>query len=134
MSVTIIVSEARRKALEEAGQPVPSPQPIRALVDTGASCTCVDPSILQALSLSPTAEVPAHVASDRDEPEFLEQYDVGIAIPGARSHHHPLVHPTVPVLSSKLSIQGIQALIGRDILANCVLIYNGTTNFFTLAF
>ncbi len=29
---------------------------------------------------------------------------------------------------------GIQALIGRDILANCVLVYNGNMNQFTLAF
>lgn len=40
------VSEARRQALTAAGQPVPPFVPIRALLDTGASVTCVDPTVI----------------------------------------------------------------------------------------
>ena len=42
--------------------------------------------------------------------------------------------PTIAVTNSDLSIQGLQALIGRDILDRCILIYNGTQEFFTLAY
>jgi hypothetical protein len=42
--------------------------------------------------------------------------------------------PAVPVIAADLAIQGIHALIGRDVLQDCILIYNGTVGEFTLAF
>jgi hypothetical protein len=54
LNAIVAVSQERNAALVAAGQPAPKPQPIRALVDTGASATCVDPSVLAALSLTPT--------------------------------------------------------------------------------
>jgi hypothetical protein len=38
------------------------------------------------------------------------------------------------IAADLLQAQGIHALIGRDILMQCVLHYNGTTGTFTLAF
>ena len=41
---------------------------------------------------------------------------------------------TVPVVAAELQQQQIDALIGRDILSLCVLTYNGSMGWFTLAF
>jgi hypothetical protein len=49
LPVGVAVSQARREALTTAGREVPPVASIRALVDTGASCTCVDPAVLEAL-------------------------------------------------------------------------------------
>jgi hypothetical protein len=38
------------------------------------------------------------------------------------------------VFESSLNIQGIQALIGRDVLANCLFVYDGRSKIFSLAF
>lgn len=133
MNVGIRVSEARATALVQAGQPLPPLQGVRALVDTGASCTCVDPETLAALNLTPRDQVKAHTPSDREEPEVLDAYDVGFVI-RSRAEDPPLIIPTLPVLASSLRNQGIHALIGRDILGHCVLVYNGRTQHFTLAF
>jgi hypothetical protein len=38
------------------------------------------------------------------------------------------------VIAAELSTQGIHALIGRDVLQDCILIYNGASGDFTLAF
>lgn len=46
MDVLVAVSAPLHHALQKAGKPVPPPQQARALIDTGASCTCIDPSIL----------------------------------------------------------------------------------------
>lgn len=48
----------------------------------------------------------------------------------------PPIHtiPNVPVTCSNFTSQGIQGLIGRDILANATLIYHGHMNMFTLSF
>jgi Aspartyl protease len=134
LTAGIAVSEQRNKALVSAGQIPPMPQQIRALVDTGAACTCVDPSVLQALNLTPTGTTLIHTPSSGNVPEPADQYDVALLIPGARPGDQPLLLPTIPVVASQLSLQGIQALIGRDILADCVLVYNGNMNQFTLAF
>ena len=57
ISAFIGVSEQRATALNAAKVPVPSAIPIRALVDTGASNTCVDPSVLKALGLETKAPI-----------------------------------------------------------------------------
>jgi len=42
---------------------------------------------------------------------------------------------TIPVVATDLLVQhGFHALIGRDVLGECVLVYNGSMGLFTLAF
>lgn len=131
------VSGPRLAALTAASQPVPSPVPIRALVDTGASCTCIDPSVLQSLGLQPTGTVSVNTPSTGATPHTADQYDVGLVIPPGNipPGAQPLHFPTIPVVAAELLAgQGFHALIGRDILDQCVLIYNGGIGAFTLAF
>jgi hypothetical protein len=132
--VGVAVSQARREALTAAGQDVPLATSIRALVDTGASCTCVDPAVLTALQLSATGSVAVHTPSTGAALHYAEQYDVSLVIPGAGTHHLPLTIDAVPVIAADLAVQGIHALIGRDVLQDCILIYNGAVGEFTLAF
>lgn len=66
---------------------------------------------------------------------MAQQFDVGIAIPGSLPTHPALIFNTVPVIASQLvAAQGFQALIGRDILAHCLLNYNSLIGQFTLAY
>lgn len=134
LSAVVGVSQARADALTKAGQSIPKPVPIRALVDTGASCTCIDTAILKGLGLSPTGTVSVVSPTTGAIPHPADQYDVGLLIPPAAPHHAPYILSTLPVTATDLSIQGLQALIGRDILRDCLLTYNGTIGLFTLAF
>jgi hypothetical protein len=130
------VSQARRTALQAANQAVPAMVQIRALVDTGASGTCVDPSVLVgSLGLSPTGSASVNTPTTGTQPLAADQYDVSILIPGATATHAPLHVLTIPVIAAELlQAQGFHALIGRDVLAECLLFYNGPTNQFTLAY
>ena len=131
----LTVSQARRAALSAAGLPVPANQSITALVDTGASCTSVDPSIIAALALQPTGIASVITPSTGAIPHQTSQYDVGLAIPGATARDAALFFPTIAVIGAQLlQAQGFHALIGRDILDRCVLVYNGVTKLFTLAY
>lgn len=121
-------------ALQAAGQAVPQPIRIRALLDTGASCTCVDPSVLAALNLTPTGSATMITPSTGATPHQTDQFDVGLIIPGASGNQTPLVVDNIAVVASQLTNQGFQALIGRDLLKRCVLTYNGAMNLFTLAY
>jgi hypothetical protein len=134
LTAFLTVSEARRDALLQASLPVPDAVRVSALVDTGASCTCVDPSFMAKLGLTPTGSVPVNTPSTGGTPHVAHQYDAGLIVPGALQDHTPLIFPTIAIVSAELLVQGIDALIGRDILSNCVLNYNGTAGYFTLAY
>jgi hypothetical protein len=40
----------------------------------------------------------------------------------------------LPVIDAELNHQGIQAIVGRDILSHCLFTYDGQTQNFCLAF
>jgi hypothetical protein len=76
-----------------------------------------------------------HTPSTGSQPAMMNQYDVGIIIPGPTQNHPPFMLHTLAVVETALfSAQGFHALIGRDILEHCVLTYNGSTNLFILAY
>ena len=95
----------------------------------------MDQSVLQALGLTPTGSVQMNTPTTGQAPVTTMQYDVGLLIPSGTQGSPPLVFPTIGVAATDLTAQGgLQALIGRDILDRCILIYNGTQEFFTLAY
>jgi hypothetical protein len=128
------VSQARRQALLAAGQTVPAPINVQALVDTGATCTCVDPQVLKDLSLSPNGSATMITPSSGDHPIVVNQYDVSLVIP-ASQNQPPLFHANIPVVESKLhKLQGFHMLLGRDVLKGCLLTYDGLSGLFSLAY
>jgi Aspartyl protease len=134
VNAIIGVSQARRNALIAANQAVPNGVPVLGLIDTGASCTCVDPSVLNALNLTPTGSASVNTPTTGAQPAVADQYDVGLVIPSA-SGSPPLFHHTIAVVKADLLIaQGFHALIGRDVLRGCLLTYDGKTGLFTLAY
>lgn len=127
------VSTGRVAALQQAQQPVPPPQRIRALIDTGASGSCMDPIVLRALGIQPTGVIAVNTPTTGMTPAICNQYDVSIVIPAPNSA--PFQVPTTAVTEHEFfAAQGFHALIGRDILSRCVLIYNGQLGLFTLGY
>lgn len=121
--------------MSSAGQTVPQAQNIFALVDTGASCTCVDPAVLQVLQLTPTGTATMNTPSTGAQPHVANQYDVSVVIPGPTPAHPAYYIPTLGVVEAQLfAAQGFHALIGRDVLQHCLLSYNGMIHLFTLAY
>jgi predicted aspartyl protease len=135
LNAVVGVSNARRTALLSTQQAVPNAIPIRALVDTGASGTCIDPSVLDALGLTPTGSTQVCTPSTGTSSHTADLYDVSLFIPGANQTQPPLTIANLPVMSAQLLVsQGFHALIGRDILARCLMTYNGVLGQFTLAY
>ena len=127
------VSVPRQLALTGAKQAVPNAVRIRALVDTGASCTCIDPTVVTTLGLTPTGQTPMSTPSTGTTPHIADSYDVSLLIPCMNKA--PLVFQTIAIVSVPLlAPQGFHALIGRDVLKHCLLNYNGAAAMFTLAY
>jgi Aspartyl protease len=130
---TIAVSVPRMQAILAAGGTVPNAITGTFLIDTGASGTCVDDTFISQLGLQPTGVVPIMTPSTGAGLHHCNQFDVSMFIPGddpSRGH----VIPALPIIATHLKNQGIDGLIGRDVIDNCTFIYNGTAKYFTLAY
>jgi hypothetical protein len=125
-------STPRQSALRRAGLPVPSPIRVKGLIDTGASCTSIDPTVLKSLGLVATGTIQVHTPStSKGQPHLTNQFDISIILPHAKMNWQ---FHAVPVIEAELSHQGIQALLGRDILSKCLFTYDGQSAMFALAF
>jgi hypothetical protein len=134
VNAVVSVSEARRTILLEKNLPIPDVRIIRALVDTGASFTMIEPTVINELSLSPTGTIEIVTPSTGQDVHTTETYDIDFAIYAAEDDP-PLLMPNLRVATAELFLkQGIHALIGRDVLKRFVLIYNGSINQFSLCF
>jgi hypothetical protein len=129
LTVLIDVSPLRLQALQAARLAIPAPVTAQALVDTGAYRTSIDPTVVQALSLTPTGlePVPVHTLSTGGAPHLSLEYDVSVGLfqsPALATTPPYPVAATLPVLESNLSGFGVHVLIGRDILNRCMMIYD----------
>ncbi len=130
----VSVSEGRRQALLAASEQIPEMQIIRALIDTGASFTSIDPAVLVTLNLTPTGTIDIVTPSTGQGTHTADTYDVDFKI-GAGPDDIPLSISNLRIASCDLFLrQGIHALIGRDILRRCIFTYNGSINMFSLSF
>ncbi|MCB1532610.1 MAG: aspartyl protease family protein [Alphaproteobacteria bacterium] len=125
------MSTQRRKALVEAGQPVPDPVPANLLVDTGATSTCIDEEIINKLAIGPTGNTLVNTPSTGSTPHQMNTYDIAMIIQGDGT---PFVMPALPVVECNFEAQGIDGLLGRDVLSRCHMTYGGNSKIMLLTF
>lgn len=123
LQVTVTIEQNAAKALLTQGKTVQSKTGI-ALIDTGASNTCVDDKAAQELGL-PVIDV-GSMQSASHEKHPCNIYPVQIVT--------PVVTLNSPrTIGANLASQGLLVLIGRDVLASCNLFYNGPSGQFALS-
>jgi hypothetical protein len=133
VEVVVEVFTARRRTLEHTGLTIPEPAVIKAQLDTGAHRTGVDRAVLAALELRGEIDIePILTSSTDDEPHPAPVYVVNLAILGVSGNrvfdtHRVLAHVFGPNEETR-------ALIGRDILDQCHLTYDGPGKTFSLLF
>jgi predicted aspartyl protease len=112
--------------LLQQGIHVPDPVPGLALIDTGATTTCVDAEAAQKLGL-PVVNV-VNIASASHTSSQHNVYPIHIAVAGS-----PIRINAPRAVGVPLAAQGLLVLIGRDVLSACILFYNGAMGSFTLS-
>ena len=124
---------SRATALTAAQQPVPTAIKVRALIDTGASITGVDPSVLTTLALQPTGNALINTPGTGNQPCTMSTYDVGLLIPNGS--HSSFVIAAFPVVQTQpIAQMGYHVLLGTDVLSQCYFTFDGRTGLFTLAY
>ena len=123
--VTLMISDSHEQVLAEQGKPIPTPANGFALVDTGASRTCFDQAAASAagLPISDTGFMTSATHARQGVPIFTGK----IIIPQFGEIH------VEKGMGAVLANQGLVALIGRDLLENAVLVYNGSAGFFSIS-
>jgi len=115
----------------QQGKTIPAPHTGMALIDTGATMTCVEESVLTGLGINAIGLVSLGTPAG---PVQRPLFPARVAFPEPK-----LVVDLSRVVAVDLRGQTIQgmpliALVGRDILRACQFIYDGSGGFFTLSF
>lgn len=124
VQVTVTIEQNAGKALLSQGKALPTPETGWALIDTGASNTCIDEQAAKKLGL-PVIDV-GTILSATHQKVPCNSYPVLI--------HTPIVDlNNARTIGAALAAQGLLVLIGRDVLSRCNLFYNGPMGQFTLS-
>jgi hypothetical protein len=131
------VPPALSKYLTDKGEPVPEPKHGLALIDTGASISGVDNGIIEALGVKPVGSVKL-VSAKGGALHLLYPATFsfpGTPLPGINFERVAGVELQEPQ-ASDTQVKGppLIAIIGRDVLRQCLLIYNGYLGYITLSF
>jgi len=133
--VQISIAAKVAAALQKVGSAAPPPQNGLALIDTGATISGVDARAVQALGLQPIGVKKVFTARGAAQQPV---YAATFAFPNTNI---PAINfgelLGVDLADQRIQLIGNQpliAVIGREILANFLLIYNGRMARFTLAF
>ena len=124
VSVTLSPFEDQIKSLAKKGE-IPTSVTGMALIDTGASVTCIDQSAARkaGLAIVDSGNISSVTHANEVVPIFAGRLDIH----GLRAVN------TFRAYGVNLESQKLIALFGRDLLASCVLVYNGTDDSFSLS-
>jgi len=126
LQVQLTVLQSMAQQLVQQGHTLPDPVSGLALIDTGASNTCIDDAAATQLQLPVIDTVT--IASASHAASLQNVYPATLDIAGLQ----------IPInveraIGAPLAAQGLIALIGRDVLIHGTFIYNGFTGSITFA-
>ena len=123
LQVAVSIEQNAAKALLTQGKTVATKTGL-ALIDTGASNTCIDEQAAQELGLPVIDVATMQSASHEQHPCNIYPVQIITQVVTLNSQR---------TMGATLGSQGLLILIGRDVLQACNLFYNGPARQFTLS-
>ncbi len=118
VQVLLGVAQPIARQLLQQGKTLPQPVSGLALIDTGASTTCIDEDAAMKLGLPVTNVVT--IASASHSAAQGNVYPAQIEVIGL-----PIAINALNSIGAPLAAQGLIALLGRDVLQHCTVFFNG---------
>ena len=128
LSVSINLPKIILDNRQSKNEPIPDAINGEALIDTGASHTCIDDSTASQLGLKIIDTVSLQTPSGTST---HNRYMISVNFVGANNNLPNI--PKLSVIGADLKNQGILVLLGRDLLRSCVLVYNGAMGHFSIS-
>jgi hypothetical protein len=117
-------------SLVQAGQPIPRPISIRALLDTASDMTAIAGRLVQQLGVIPVRQAQTHTAGG---PVQVSVYRVSVSIYGpSGAAGSLLVWSNLLVMDLAVPLPNVDVLIGLDVLRQCLFVLNGPGDQFIL--
>ena|ERR1700733_4083619 len=123
----IAIPFALQQTLIASNKPVNPPVRGRALIDTGATLSAVDDSVMTKLGVPPVGLIQLGTAGGQQMANLYPAKFTLFVAGGSFSFESPRA------TGVQMTGQPYIALIGRDVLANVTLIYNGGLGVITIA-
>lgn len=133
VNVQIEVPDALAAQMRSASVPIPPPTIGLAMIDTGATFSAADAGVLASLGLQPAGSVNVWGVGGATQ---QSQFPAKLSFPGTQLptlHFSQIAGATLAGMKLPGFNIPLIALIGRDILAHCVLVYNGPAANFSLS-
>jgi len=132
IQIQIEVPSVLAASLQAANLPIPNPVDGVALIDTGATITSIHADILIGLGINPVGVANVGTAGG---PRQQSTYPAKFSFPGTPLPGFELAQVIGCDLTGQMvgNQRPLIGLIGRDVLANAVLVYNGSAGMFSLS-
>lgn len=133
--IQVEIPAALADKYQQDGTPIPNPVGGLALIDTGATTSCVNEGVFQQLGVQPVGvRTLGHAAGKATRSTYAARLTFpGTPLP-SMDFSEMIGVDLAGQLPAATSFGTMIALIGRDILARCVMFYNGSEGRFTIAF
>jgi hypothetical protein len=122
----VSVSQPQRTAMNTLGMPIPQPAVCGLLLDTGASLTAIDNTIIVNQGLVPTGLIFVNTAGGALPVPALT-YAIGLLLPSTAGPGQTYF-PALPISSIDIAPGAANGLLGRDVLAFSLMTYAGFAN------
>ena len=119
------------KALHAAGTPVPRPPIVTGVIDTGSNCCCISARVASLLGIGPLHQGSTQTAAGM-VPVNLYKVSLFIPKPGSTTEFLAAAD-SLTVSELNPAVTGFEAIVGRDLLVQLLLVLNGPRKEFTLA-
>ena len=126
VQVSLSLAEPLAEQLLLKGEMIPEPIAGFALIDTGASSTCIDEVTAQKLGLPVVDRI--KIASASHDAMEMNAYPTMISFISA-----PIKINATRAIGVNLNNQGIIVLLGRDMLRKFIMFYNGPSGELTIS-
>lgn len=130
--VEISIPSSLAEVYTKKNRAIPQPKSGWALIDTGATKSCVDDKVLIQLGVNPIDRTTIHGSGGKHEVNVFPAHMRFPTMPGFELEFSSAIG--VNIQAQQVNNQPIIALLGRDILSRCLFVYNGTLGIFTISF
>jgi hypothetical protein len=128
--VMIGLCSADMKKLQTASAPVPRPPVVTGILDTGSNGCCISARVASLLGIIPIAQTSTQTAGGT---VAVNLYKVSLFIPKPGETEFLAAADSWTVSELDPAITGFEAIVGRDLLAQLLLVLNGPRNEFAMA-